>query len=373
MKIAIVLNTSWNVYNFRMGLIKALQNQGHQVTVIAPRDEYTQKLIDNGCDFEEVTMDSRGANAFKDLGLTFELYKIYKRVKPSIILHYTIKPNIYGAMAAKWLGIPAINNVCGLGTVFLKKDFVSMVASWMYKISFRFPKKVFFQNTYDKRLFVKNGLVSKDVSAVLPGSGINLSHFKPNDFRRNKKFTFLLISRLIHDKGILEYIEAVKLLKAQGVEANFQILGPKDTEHKRGIDSSIIDGWIENNVIEYLGKTDDVRNFIKNADCVVLPSYREGTPKSLLEAASASKPIVATDVPGCKEVVTDNYNGLLCKVKDSKDLANKMHEISKYGDSKLREMGNNGRKKVEAEFDEQIVINKYLNSIKEILTPDFSS
>ncbi|MEQ8925071.1 MAG: glycosyltransferase family 4 protein [Fulvivirga sp.] len=364
MNIAIVLNTSWNVYNFRMGLIKALQEQKYKVTVIAPKDEYTSQLIDAGCEFEEVKLDSRGANVIKDMGLVFELIKIYKKVKPDVVLHYTIKPNIYGTIAAKWLNIPAVNNVCGLGTVFLKKNFVSKVASWMYRISFKFPRKVFFQNNYDKRLFIKNGLVKEEISDILPGSGIDLEKFKATNHKKKGQFTFLLISRLIHDKGILEYINAVKILKSEGIDAKFQLLGPKDPEHKRGIKNEIIDEWIASNTVEYLGTTNDVRGFINNADCVVLPSYREGTPKTLLEAASSSKPIVTTNVPGCKDVVTHNYNGLLCKVKDPNDLALKMKEMFSKDPEQLSFLGKNGRLKVEQEYSEKIVIDKYLHTIK---------
>ncbi len=368
MKIAIVLNTSWNVYNFRMGLIKALQEENHQVVVIAPRDEYSDKIIAQGCEFHELTMDSRGANAIKDLGLIFELIKIYKLVKPDVALHYTIKPNIYGSIACRWLNIPAVNNVCGLGTVFLKKNFVSKIAAWMYKISFKYPKKVFFQNNNDKRLFIKNGLVDKKIADILPGSGIDLKRFVQTDFKRNDKFTFLLISRLIHDKGILEYIEAIRLLKIKGLDAKFQILGPKDVEHKRGIKEEIVNEWISSNTIEYLGTTEDVRGYINNADCVVLPSYREGTPKSLLEAASSGKPIVTTDVPGCRDVVDDKINGFLCKMKDPQDLANKLEAMSFLNDDELKNLGINGRKKVENQFDEQIVIKKYLNTIQDLLS-----
>jgi glycosyltransferase involved in cell wall biosynthesis len=367
MNVAIVLNTSWNVYNFRMGLIKSLQENNYTVTVIAPRDEYTQKLIDCGCKYHELTMDSRGANVIKDLGLVFELYRIYKRLKPDVLLHYTIKPNIYGTVAARLLNIPAVNNVCGLGTVFLKKNLVSKIASFMYRTAFKFPKKVFFQNNNDRRLFVKNGLVKKEIADILPGSGIDLIKFKASHFKRNKKFTFLLVSRLIHDKGILEYIEAIKLLKANGVDAKYQILGPKDPKHKRGIESAIVDQWISSDIIEYLGTTEDVRGFINNADCIVLPSYREGTPKSLLEAASSAKPIIATNVPGCKDVVEHKYNGLLCKMKNAKDLAKKMQEMTSYNDESLKKMGQNGRLKVENEFDEKLVIDKYLVTIKELL------
>lgn len=350
-----------------MGLIKALQQQNYKITVIAPRDEYTEKLIAAGCNYAELTMDSRGANALKDLGLIFELVKIYRRVKPDVVLHYTIKPNIYGTIAARILNIPAVNNVCGLGTVFLKKNLVSKVASWMYKVSFKFPKKVFFQNNYDKRLFIKNGLVKEEISDILPGSGINLERFTSKSFKRNEKFTFLLISRLIHDKGIVEYIKAIELLKSEGFDAKFQLLGPKDPEHKRGIKSEIIDGWIANNTVEYLGTTEDVRAFIENADCIVLPSYREGTPKTLLEAASISKPIVTTDVPGCKDVVVNNFNGLLCKVRDPYDLALKMKQLASYDNHTLEQFGQNGRKKVESEFDEKIVINKYIDAIQKLI------
>lgn len=367
LNIAIVLNTSWNVYNFRLGLIRALQNEGYRVTIIAPHDEYTSRLITIGCDYETLSMDSRGANPVKDLGLFFELTKIYRKVRPDIALQYTIKPNIYGTMAARRLGIPVINNVCGLGTVFLHKSVVSNIASFMYKVTFRRAQKVFFQNNYDRRFFLRKGFVQAKMTDLVPGSGIDLKKFEAVAFKRNKIFTFLLISRLIHDKGILEFIEAIKILKAQGVEARFQLLGAKDPAHKRGIDPAIVDQWIHANFVEYLGTTDDVRSYIRNADCVVLPSYREGTPKTLLEAASSSKPVVATDVPGCREVVTHDYNGFLCKVRDPEDLAEKMHQIISLDNIKLQEMGNNGRLKVEKEFDEKIVINKYLSSIRELL------
>jgi glycosyltransferase involved in cell wall biosynthesis len=185
-------------------------------------------------------------------------------------------------------------------------------------------------------------------------------------FKRNEKFTFLLISRLITDKGILEYINAVKKLKSEGIDAKFQILGAKDPQHKRGIQLDVIDEWIRTNTIEYLGTTNDVRMHIERADCIVLPSYREGTPRTLLEAASSSKPIIATDVPGCNHVVVDNFNGLLCRLKDADDLALKMRQISSAEDSTLENFGKNGRSKMEAEYDESLVINKYLHALKQV-------
>ncbi|HMJ71371.1 MAG TPA: glycosyltransferase family 4 protein [Cyclobacteriaceae bacterium] len=363
MKIAIVLNTSWNIYNFRMNFIKSLLAEGHEVHTVAPVDDYTQRLQLAGCIHHGVTMDSRGANPIRDFGLIIELWSIYRKMKPDIILHYTIKPNIYGTLAASMLNIPVINNVCGLGTVFLKKGLVSVVAMKLYRWAFRYPKKVFFQNSDDRKLFLDRKLVPSDIADLIPGSGVDLKRFTPGTQARNEKFTFLLISRLITDKGVLEFIDAVKELKSKGFEAKFQILGPKDPEHKRGIKLKTIDEWIRAGFIEYLGITDDVRQYINKADCIVLPSYREGTPRTLLEAASSAKPIIATDVPGCHHVVVDQYNGLLCQMKDSGDLAEKMKTMAGLDENTLKQMGTNGRRKMELEFSEDIVIRKYIAAI----------
>lgn len=364
MRIAIVLNTSWNIYNFRMSFVRELLAQGHEVHTIAPNDDFTHLLKEAGCVHHPVKMDSRGANLIKDSALIFELLFIYKRVKPNVVLHYTIKPNVYGTIAAAILRIPTVNNVCGLGTVFLKKNMVSAFALFLYKISFRFANKVFFQNSDDQKLFVEQKLVPAAVVDLLPGSGINLSRFTPAAFKRNDQFTFLLISRLITDKGILEFIDAVRKLKAEGLQARFQMLGAMDPEHKRGIKKEVIQGWIDEGIVEYLGTTDDVRPYIQQADCVVLPSYREGTPRTLLEAASSAKPIIATDVPGCNHVVKDNFNGLLCKLKDSDDLAAKMTTMAHLPEYTLQQFGVNGRAKVMQEYDERIVIEKYLRAIQ---------
>jgi glycosyltransferase involved in cell wall biosynthesis len=366
MRIAIVLNTSWNIYNFRMNFVKALQANGHEVHTIAPVDDYTHFLKESGCIHHPVRMDSRGANPIKDSALIVELYAIYRKIRPDVVLHYTIKPNVYGTLAAALLKIPVINNVCGLGTVFLKDNLVSAVAIFLYKISFRFANKVFFQNSDDLKLFLDKQLVRKEAVDLVPGSGIDLQKFTPMNFKRNEKFTFLLISRLISDKGVYEYIQAIEKLKTNGVDARFQVLGAMDPEHKRGISKEVIDNWIDTGTIEYLGTTDNVREFIEKADCIVLPSYREGTPRTLLEAASSCKPIIATDVPGCNHVVVHNFNGLLCKMKDAGDLAEKMKSMSFLDEKTLKEFGLNGRSKIETEYDESIVINKYLAALSSI-------
>ena len=367
MKIAVVLNTSWNIYNFRLNLVKALLEEGHEVIAIAPKDEYSSKLVEAGCVYEEVKMDSRGANPIKDIALTVELFRIYKRQRPDVILQYTIKPNIYGTFAASALKIPVINNVCGLGTAFLNKNLVSRIAITLYKLAFRFPKLVYFQNDEDKEFFIKSKIINKTKSDVLPGSGVDLKRFSPAlNNKNNKPFTFLLISRLIHDKGILEYIDAIKILKSKGVDAKFQILGQLDEKHARGIEYEIVLKWIKEDAVEYLGSTDDVRPYINNSDCVVLPSYREGTPRSLLEAASSAKPIVTTDVAGCNNVVEHNVNGLLCEIKNPADLAEKMGKMLALDKNELSRMGNEGRNIVESRFGEKIVIDKYLSSISTV-------
>lgn len=368
MKIAIVLNTSWNIYNFRLGLVKALLEEGHEVYAIAPHDEYSEKLESLGCKYYPVKMDSRGINPIKDLALTYELYTIYKKINPDVILHYTIKPNIYGTFAASALKIPVVNNVCGLGTAFLQKNLVSLFAIGLYKLSFRSARKIFFQNDDDKHFFEEKRIVKKGQSEVIPGSGIDINRFIPGISSRSKdeKFTFLLISRLIYDKGILEYIEAIKSLRDSGVDARFQLLGAKDPKHRRGIPEEIIDNWVATNSVDYLGTTKDVRPFIDQADCVVLPSYREGTPRTLLEAASLSKPIVASNVAGCTNIVENRYNGLLCEVKNSEDLAEKMNQMIRLSAEERGTMGKNGRFLVENRFHEGIVIDKYLNTIGEI-------
>lgn len=367
MKVAITLNTSWNIYNFRFSLIKELLRYGHTVVAIAPHDEYTTKLVDIGCEFENVTMDSRGANPFKDLGLTLELYNIYKRVKPDVILHYTIKPNIYGTLAAKRLGIPVINNISGLGTIFLNDNFISKIALSLYRFSFKFPKQVFFQNHEDLQLFLDKELIEQNICEVIPGSGIDLNHFQPQaaqTISEDRPFEFLMISRLIIDKGIREYVAACAILQERGMNAKFTLLGKLDEEHSRGISNEELQGWIDEGYINYLGSTDDVRPYIHNADCVVLPSYREGTPRTLLEAAACAKPIVATNVPGCNNIVDDKLNGLLCTVKDENDLAEKMKTMFYMSEETRADMGLNGRNIVERRFDHQITIDRYVKAIE---------
>ena len=363
MKITIVLNTSWNLYNFRLGLIDALLGEGYQVTLIAPEDEYSDRLRDLGYDLVTVAMDRRGINPLRDLKFFFQLYRVYRSIRPEFTLHFTVKPNIYGTLAASLLRIKAINTVSGLGTVFLKKGAVSQVAQLLYRVTFRLPQKVFFHNPDDYQLFIDRGLIASQRAAVVPGSGVNIHRFSPDETAPPEVFTFLVIARLLYDKGIVEYAEAARSLRAQGVAARFQLLGARDPQHQRGIPDEVIDRWIQYGTIDYLGTTDDVRPYIQQADTVVLPSYREGLPRTLLEAASLEKPIVATDTPGCRHIVADGQNGRLCRVRDAVDLASKMQQLMNLSPQQRQVMGQKGREIVTERFSEEQVINRYLHAV----------
>ena len=367
MRIAISINTSWNIYNFRSGLIKALQAEGHEVFAIAPKDEYSQKLVDElGIEFYPIQIDNKGSNPIKDFMLIQGYKTLFKKVKPDIILQYTIKPNIYGSIAAKSLNIPTINNVSGLGTIFINpKSITSRIGRLLYKYAFQFPKKVFFQNPDDQKLFIENKLVSKSITDVLPGSGVNLEKFKFTPKKKTNPFIFLMISRALYDKGLVEYVEAAKLILKKHSNVEFQLLGTLDYS-KGSIPKPLFQSWVDDRIINYLGTTDDVASKIINADCIVLPSYREGTPKTLLEALAIGRPIVTTNVPGCKETVIDGENGYLCEVKNSANLANKMIEMLGLEGNKLISMSVKSRGLAEAKFDDRIVYKQYINTINEI-------
>lgn len=366
MRIAIVINTSWNIYNFRMSLVQALLADGHEVVAVAPCDAYSEKLVEAGCIFVPVQME-QGTNPFTDLLLCRRLYQTYKRLQPDVVLHYTIKPNIYGAVAAHWAGIPAINNVSGLGTVFITRDYISAVALRLYKFAFRYPAKVFFQNQDDCRLFLRNKLVSESITEVLPGSGINLQEFIPADqFKRNSPFIFLMVARVLYDKGVVEFVQASKIVQEQYPNVKCRLLGKVDELSRSGIRRSKLEEWLATGVIGYLGTTDDVAAVIATADCVVLPSYREGIPRTLLEAAAMAKPLIATNVPGCREVVQQGINGYLCRARNAGALAEKMGQMLQLSDAELKRMGQASRQLAVMKFSDRFVIQKYREAIVQV-------
>ncbi len=373
MKIAISINTAWNIANFRAGLIAALIAEGYEVIAIAPPDEHVPRLEAIGCRFVPLPMDNKGTNPAKDIALFLRYLAILKRERPASFLGYTIKPNVYGSLAAQRLGIPVINNVSGLGTAFMRDTWLTKVVKRLYRTALAGSSRVFFQNADDRGLFVASGLVTEERTALLPGSGIDLASFRPVEplAREADKagVTFLLIARLVFDKGVREYVEAARLVQAARPAARFQILGFLDVENRTAVTRADVDQWVSDGVIAYLGHAEDVRGHIAAADCVVLPSYREGTPRTLLEAAAMARPIVTTDVPGCREVVDDGETGLLARVRDVEDLAARMIDIFDMGPDRRAAMGRAGRAKMERQFDERLVIESYLAALREVATP----
>ena len=366
-KIAIVVNNSWYAWNMRANLAFVFQEKGYDVVFICPYDKYSE-YIKKHFEYIDISVNTKGTNPIEDLKTIYRYYKIYKELKPDIVLQYTIKPNIYGTIAASMLNIPTINNIAGLGTLFIKQNIVTKIAKWLYKVSQKRATKVFFQNQDDFKMFVDEGLIKKEKCDILPGSGVDIDKFKPVKKEKEEVFKFLLVSRMLWAKGIEEFVDASKIIKEKYNNVEFQLLGHLDMKSPTAISKEEMDIWVKNGYINYLGSSDDVRVEISQADCIVLPSYyREGTPRILLESASMEKPIITTDNVGCRDVVENDINGYLCKVKNSEDLSDKMEMMLKLTSEKRKFMGKLGREKIVKEFDEKIVINKYLKAIKNIL------
>jgi glycosyltransferase involved in cell wall biosynthesis len=322
-----------------------------------------------GCHYIPLPIDNQGTHPGRDLLLMWRFFWLLQHEKPDVFLGYTIKPNVYGSLAAHILGIPVINNIAGLGAVFISNSWLTRLVRGLYRVSLVRSRKVFFQNEDDRALFIEGGLVKKQIADRLPGSGIGLDRFIPATMPAAElPVRFLLIARMLWDKGVGEFVEAAKLLKRRTTSAEFCLLGFLDVKNPTAIPREQMNEWVAEGFVTYLGETDDVRPHIAAASCVVLPSfYREGVPRTLLEAAAMGRPIITTDAVGCREVVDDGVNGYLCKVRDASDLADKMQQFIALSQEQRAEMGRRGREKVEREFDEKIVIDKYLATIAEIV------
>jgi len=361
MTIALSANTTWYLYNFRSGLIKALLARDERVVVIAPLDEYSARLERMGVEVIDLPMDNKGANPARDAMLLFAYIRLYRQLRPHLVLHNTIKPVIYGSLAARSLGVPFLNTITGLGTTFIREDWMTRVVERLYRISQRRASQVFFQNNDDLELFRHRRLVPQERVQCLPGSGVNLTHFSVKPSSQGEP-CFLLIARLLRDKGICEFVEAARKIRRKYPRARFQLLGQLGVANRTAITREELESWLAEGVVEYLGETDDVRPFIAQAHCVVLPSYREGLPRSLLEAGAMGRPLITTDAPGCREVVQDGENGYLCRLKDAEDLAEKILAFLKLSFDERCKMGLLSREKVSGEFDETIVIERYLEA-----------
>ena len=364
-----VANTSWYLYNFRLGLIDLLLSRHYEVSTLSPEDEFSEKLREAGCHHIHLKMDNKGLNPINDLVMKKKMSEIYKEKNPDLILHYTIKPVLYGSMAAAKLGIPFINNITGLGTAFIKRNWITWLVKRLYRLSQKKVDHVFFQNADDRELFSRGKLIMEDVpQEVIPGTGINTEYFDVRPYPESKQVTFLLIARMLWDKGVGEFVEAARQIKSEFSNVHFQLLGFLDVENRTAISSKQVKRWDKEGVVEYMGETDDVREHIANSSCVVLPSYREGLPRTLLEAASMGRPIIATDVTGCREVVKNGVNGYLCHVRNATDLTMKIKNFLGLSVDERRSMGLEGRAIVEEEFNEKILIEKIVSQIEKLLS-----
>ncbi|QBY54018.1 glycosyltransferase family 4 protein [Cupriavidus oxalaticus] len=367
--VAFVANSSWSIWQYRLGVIRTLLGQGAHVSVIAPADRATDSLIALGCDFYPLRLEAKSTNPLNDWHCFSQLLRLYGKLRPDCVFHYTIKPNIYGGLAAWLRRVPCIAVITGLGFAFINDNPVARIARSLYRISLHAPRQVWFLNTDDAREFASRRLVNVERSAILPGEGIDAGYYAPRQNQvsgSTRPFRFLLIARMLWDKGIGEYVEAARKIKRQAPDIVFQLLGPADVQNPRAISRAQLLEWEKEGVIEYLGTAPDVRPAIGQADCVVLPSYREGMPRTLLEAAAMEKPIVATDVPGCRDIVRDGITGRLCKPRSAGALQDAMLDIARMPRATLKTMGQSARHDAIQRFGERRVIEIYLKTLRNL-------
>lgn len=378
MHIAVVSNTAWYLFNFRLNLLEAMKNNGHSLILVVPEDKYSKKLNDMGYKITNIYLKGSSINPIKEIYTIFNIYSILHKNKVDLVLSFTPKANIYSAIIAILHKIPFIPGVSGLGRVFIKRNIITYIVLLLYKLTFNKAIKVFFENLDDRKLFISYKILSEKNAIHVPGTGIDLNYFKPlenyniDKLIKNKvnihsqNTSFLLMARILWDKGIGEYVSAARVIRENFPNVKFKILGFLDVSNPSAISRDLFNKWIEEDVIEFLGQTDDVRPFISESDCVVLPSYREGLPRTLLEAASMARPIITTNVPGCKDTLVDGLTGLLCESANADDLASKIYSFLLLSYEERLQMGSRGRQFIQEKFDESIVINKYLNIINSI-------
>lgn len=367
-EIWIAINTTWNIFNFRRGLIAALGEAGFRVAAFAPPDEYIGRIESCGARYVPMQLDNAGTNPLRELITLWRMVRLLKRERPALLLTYTPKVNIYLSLAARVCRTPVVANVSGLGRTFIAGGWLTRVTRLMYRFAFAWPERIFFQNAEDWAIFLDAGLVKMGQTALIPGSGVNVSRFAPKPkVRSDGAFVFLMVARLMWDKGVGEYVAAARQLKTEFPAVSFRLLGFLDVPSPSAVPRSEVEAWEREGVIEYLGYSDDTVSIYGDADCVVLPSYREGMPRTLLEAASMGLPAITTDVPGCRQAVVDGETGFLCKVRDAAALAEAMRRMLLLTVEQRARMGSVARKRIVREFDEKIVVERYLDVVKEIL------
>lgn len=366
-RVFLVCNTAWSLYNFRLTLILELQKAGHDVWTVSPVDDFVQQLKRRGIRHLPVPMNRKGTNPLEDLLLTYRLFRAFRRHRPDVVLAYRAKPNIYGSLAAQPLGIPVVNTITGLGAAFMERSTLASVSQVLYRLALRRSARVVFQNTDDLEHFIQGGLVNPDVVEQVAGSGVDTRRFAPDGRQPSARpFVFLLVARLLWDKGIGEYVEAARRLIERGLPVECRVLGYFDPGNPSAIPVDQVNAWATEGIIRYVGASDAVEQEMRDADCIVLPSYREGLPRALIEAAAMGKPVITTDSPGCRAVVRDGYNGFLCRVRDPADLAEKMVDMFELPAASRSEMGRRNREKACREYDERIIVRRYLDLVTDL-------
>ncbi len=362
MNIAITANTSWNIHNFRLGLIQHLQQLGHKVFFVSPYDEFailvTQKT--RAKHIELLHLNRRGKNPLQDFKVHNELKNIYLKHKIDLALHYTIKPNIYGAIACSKIPTKCICNVTGLGYVFLNNSISNKIIRKLFKFALNKSDAIVLQNQDDRDMLLQKKLLQAPKVHMIYGSGVNTQDFIPTLQKKTDKFVFLFIGRLLYDKGIRELFKAIKTLNGKYDSLELHIVGEIDDDNPSAVNHHELEDFIaEHSNVIYFGKRNDVRNNIAQADVVVLPSYREGLPKSLLEAMAMAKPIITTNAPGCSQLVVNQSNGFLCEAQSSADLMNTMEKMFLLPEAERQQMGECSRNLVLEYYDEKVIVGNY--------------
>ena len=356
-------NYAWTIFNFRMPLIRRLKSDGYKVVVLTQFDGYESLIATEVNQIRKLFISRKGVNPLLDFLTILDFIKSIIIVKPDLLLLFTIKPVIYGSIAARLTNIEAIVMITGLGSAFISGTWIKKVVKILYRFALSSVPVVFFQNNDDKNLFLREGFVNKKACRMVPGSGVDLERFKFTNLPKSKKVVFLFVGRMLWDKGIGEFVDAARRLKSRYPNVRFQLLGPCGVENRTSISNLKMNEWQKEGFIEYLGETDNVASYIVRATCIVLPSYREGTSRVLLEAAAMGRPLIATNVPGCREVIDHRITGFLCKPRDSTDLSEKIEQMIKLPHEVRSLMGTKGREKVENGFDQEIVCDLYAEAM----------
>jgi glycosyltransferase involved in cell wall biosynthesis len=367
--IALVSNSAWSLYNFRLDVIRSLHKNGYNTLVIAPDDEYSLLLEQEGSVYIPIQFNNRSENPLRDFSLYLQLKEIYKEQKPDFIFHYVIKPNIYGSLAAASCSIHSIAVITGLGYSFATKNWLYRIVRQLYKLALRKTVAVWFLNNEDAKMFVSEKIVNIERMKILPGEGVNPNYFLPAPElpgETHSPFTFLMSTRLLRSKGIAVYADAARILKKKNYDVRFELIGFFEKKHPDSIPEEDLARWQREGLIIYHGFAKDVRPYLQKSDCLVFPSfYNEGVPRCLLEAASMDLPIITSFNRGCKEVVLNNSNGYICNINDPFDLADKMEKMLNLAPEERSRMGKNGRALVIKKFNVSKVIEEYLKTLSE--------